>query len=239
MAVGQAVPLDTFVPELVVTSPPYWTSRSTAAPTARWGGSRTTRSFLGQLDQVWRMCHTALVPGDGSYALSAMSALRGARTAASTRSCRCTLRSHQPLADVAAPCRQAPHPAEGRGRCTLRSHQPLADVAAPCRQAPHPAEGRGRHFQTGGQEIPVQWCPLGVGQHALQSPEPPEPAVVDETDARRDGGFCAPRRQPDGYQRSEAFSFRPCSGAAPAASRRSTCNSRLNDRPRLMRPPTR
>ena len=154
MAVGQAVPLDTFVPELVVTSPPYWTSRSTAAPTARWGGSRTTRSFLGQLDQVWRMCHTALVPGDGSYALSAMSALRGARTAASTRSC----------------------------RCTLRSHQPLADVAAPCRQAPHPAEGRGRHFQTGGQEIPVQWCPLGVGQHAPQSPEPPEPAVVDETD---------------------------------------------------------
>ena len=211
MAVGQAVPLDTFVPELVVTSPPYWTSRSTAAPTARWGGSRTTRSFLGQLDQVWRMCHTALVPGDGSYALSAMSALRGARTAASTRSC----------------------------RCTLRSHQPLADVAAPCRQAPHPAEGRGRHFQTGGQEIPVQWCPLGVGQHAPQSPEPPEPAVVDETDARRDGGFWAPRRQPGGYQRSEAFSFRPCSGAAPAASRRSTCNSRLNDRPRLMRPPTR
>ena len=48
---------------LVVTSPPYWILKEYRRADGQLGGVEDYEEFLAQLDQVWRMCHAALVPG--------------------------------------------------------------------------------------------------------------------------------------------------------------------------------
>jgi DNA modification methylase len=48
---------------LVVTSPPYWTLKTYPAAEGQLGAVADYESFLDQLDEVWRQCHDALVPG--------------------------------------------------------------------------------------------------------------------------------------------------------------------------------
>lgn len=48
---------------LVVTSPPYWILKEYRRADGQLGWVEDYEEFLRQLDQVWRMCHTALVPG--------------------------------------------------------------------------------------------------------------------------------------------------------------------------------
>lgn len=48
---------------LVVTSPPYWTLKEYRRTGGQLGWIDDYGEFLTQLDRVWRMCHTALVPG--------------------------------------------------------------------------------------------------------------------------------------------------------------------------------
>ena len=55
-----------FPPEsvhLVLTSPPYWTLKEYRRSAGQLGWIEDYEAFLDQLDKVWRMCHTALVPG--------------------------------------------------------------------------------------------------------------------------------------------------------------------------------
>ena len=48
---------------LVLTSPPYWTLKEYRRSEGQLGWIEDYEAFLDQLDEVWRMCHTALVPG--------------------------------------------------------------------------------------------------------------------------------------------------------------------------------
>lgn len=48
---------------LVVTSPPYWILKEYRRSDGQLGWVEDYAEFLAQLDQVWRMCHAALVPG--------------------------------------------------------------------------------------------------------------------------------------------------------------------------------
>ena len=48
---------------LVVTSPPYWILKEYRRAEGQLGWVEDYEEFLAQLDQVWRLCHTALVPG--------------------------------------------------------------------------------------------------------------------------------------------------------------------------------
>lgn len=48
---------------LVVTSPPYWTLKRYADVEGQLGHHEDYESFLEQLDQIWRLCYDALVPG--------------------------------------------------------------------------------------------------------------------------------------------------------------------------------
>ncbi len=48
---------------LVVTSPPYWILKEYRRTDGQLGWVEDYEEFLSQLDQVWHMCHTALVPG--------------------------------------------------------------------------------------------------------------------------------------------------------------------------------
>ena len=48
---------------LVVTSPPYWTLKEYHRAGGQLGWIEDYEEFLIQLDQIWRMCHRALVPG--------------------------------------------------------------------------------------------------------------------------------------------------------------------------------
>ena len=48
---------------LVVTSPPYWILKEYRRTDGQLGWVEAYEEFLSQLDQVWHMCHTALVPG--------------------------------------------------------------------------------------------------------------------------------------------------------------------------------
>ena len=48
---------------LVVTSPPYWILKEYRRADGQLGWVGDYEEFLAQLDQVWRMCHAALVPG--------------------------------------------------------------------------------------------------------------------------------------------------------------------------------
>jgi modification methylase len=48
---------------LVVTSPPYWTLKEYDDSDAQLGHVADYSNFLDQLDEVWRHCHRALVPG--------------------------------------------------------------------------------------------------------------------------------------------------------------------------------
>ena len=48
---------------LVVTSPPYWILKEYRRADGQLGWIADYEEFLSQLDQVWRMCHSALVPG--------------------------------------------------------------------------------------------------------------------------------------------------------------------------------
>ena len=48
---------------LVVTSPPYWILKGYRAADGQLGWVEDDEEFLAQLDQVWRMCHAALVSG--------------------------------------------------------------------------------------------------------------------------------------------------------------------------------
>ena len=55
-----------FSPEsvhLVLTSPPYWTLKEYRRSAGQLGWVADYDEFLDQLDEVWRLCHTALVPG--------------------------------------------------------------------------------------------------------------------------------------------------------------------------------
>ncbi len=49
--------------QLVVTSPPYWILKEYRQADGQLGWIEDYEEFLSQLDQVWRMCYTALVPG--------------------------------------------------------------------------------------------------------------------------------------------------------------------------------
>ena len=49
--------------QLVLTSPPYWTLKEYRRSAGQLGWVADYDEFLDQLDQVWRVCHTALVPG--------------------------------------------------------------------------------------------------------------------------------------------------------------------------------
>ena len=48
---------------LVLTSPPYWTLKEYRRSEGQLGWIEDYEAFLDQLDRVWRMCQTALVPG--------------------------------------------------------------------------------------------------------------------------------------------------------------------------------
>ena len=48
---------------LVVTSPPYWILKEYRRADGQLGWVADYEKFLAALDQVWRMCHAALVPG--------------------------------------------------------------------------------------------------------------------------------------------------------------------------------
>ncbi len=48
---------------LVVTSPPYWILKEYRRADGQLGWVEDYQEFLAELDQVWRMCHEALVPG--------------------------------------------------------------------------------------------------------------------------------------------------------------------------------
>lgn len=48
---------------LAVTSPPYWTLKEYRRTDAQLGYVEDYESFLNELDQVWRRCYEALVPG--------------------------------------------------------------------------------------------------------------------------------------------------------------------------------
>ena len=48
---------------LVLTSPPYWTLKEYRRCDGQLGWIEDYEEFLDQLDNVWRMCHEALVPG--------------------------------------------------------------------------------------------------------------------------------------------------------------------------------
>lgn len=48
---------------LVLTSPPYWTLKEYRRGAGQLGGVGDYDEFLDQLDEVWRLCRTALVPG--------------------------------------------------------------------------------------------------------------------------------------------------------------------------------
>ena len=48
---------------LVLTSPPYWTLKEYRRSAGQLGWIADYDEFLDQLDEVWRMCHAALVPG--------------------------------------------------------------------------------------------------------------------------------------------------------------------------------
>ena len=48
---------------LVVTSPPYWVLKEYRRADGQLGWIEDYEEFLQQLDEVWRKCHTALVPG--------------------------------------------------------------------------------------------------------------------------------------------------------------------------------
>ena len=48
---------------LVVTSPPYWILKEYRHADGQLGWVEDYEEFLTQLDQVWRMCHSALVAG--------------------------------------------------------------------------------------------------------------------------------------------------------------------------------
>lgn len=63
---GDARRLDFLTPEsvhLVVTSPPYWTLKKYRETLGQLGHVGDYDTFLAELDQVWRHCHEALVPG--------------------------------------------------------------------------------------------------------------------------------------------------------------------------------
>ena len=48
---------------LVLTSPPYWILKEYRRSDGQLGRIEDYEEFLDQLDEVWRMCHEALVPG--------------------------------------------------------------------------------------------------------------------------------------------------------------------------------
>lgn len=48
---------------LVVTSPPYWTLKQYRDTAGQLGHVGDYDAFLAEIDQVWRQCHEALVPG--------------------------------------------------------------------------------------------------------------------------------------------------------------------------------
>lgn len=48
---------------LVLTSPPYWTLKEYRRSEGQLGWIEDYETFLDELDDVWRICHTALVPG--------------------------------------------------------------------------------------------------------------------------------------------------------------------------------
>jgi modification methylase len=63
---GDARLMEFLTPEsvhLVVTSPPYWTLKKYRDTPGQLGHVHEYEAFLAELDQVWRRCHEALVPG--------------------------------------------------------------------------------------------------------------------------------------------------------------------------------
>ena len=48
---------------LVLTSPPYWTLKEYRRSDGQLGWIEDYEQFLDELDAVWRLCHSALVPG--------------------------------------------------------------------------------------------------------------------------------------------------------------------------------
>ena len=48
---------------LVLTSPPYWTLKKYRRSEGQLGWIEDYETFLDQMDEVWRRCHTVLVPG--------------------------------------------------------------------------------------------------------------------------------------------------------------------------------
>ena len=48
---------------LVLTSPPYWTLKEYRRSDGQLGWIEDYEQFLNELDAVWRLCHSALVPG--------------------------------------------------------------------------------------------------------------------------------------------------------------------------------
>ena len=56
---------------LVLTSPPYWTLKEYRRSEGQLGWVADYDEFLDQLDEVWRLCHRALVPGGRLICVSA------------------------------------------------------------------------------------------------------------------------------------------------------------------------
>ena len=77
---------------LVLTSPPYWTLKEYRRCDGQLGWIEDYEQFLDELDAVWRMCHSALVPGGRLVCVVGDVACRDERTVAATRSSHCMLR---------------------------------------------------------------------------------------------------------------------------------------------------
>jgi DNA modification methylase len=66
LRLGDARRMDFLGPEsvqLVLTSPPYWTLKEYRQTEGQLGFVEDYDAFLNELDQVWRQCYEALVPG--------------------------------------------------------------------------------------------------------------------------------------------------------------------------------
>lgn len=60
---ARTIDLDPESVHLVLTSPPYWTLKEYRDTAGQLGHVADYDEFLGQLDEVWRRCYQALVPG--------------------------------------------------------------------------------------------------------------------------------------------------------------------------------
>lgn len=121
---ASALPPDSV--HLVVTSPPYWTLKRYHEHDGQLGHVPDYEAFHASLEEVWRNCFRALVPGGVSSSMPAMSASGGGRTTAGTPLPRSTRRSRngarrsdsitwRPSSGTRSPTRTTRSPGAGGG----------------------------------------------------------------------------------------------------------------------------